>query len=48
MKKTVLMLLGFATVFAAGVACFTPSSKADKTSPIHNQTNSVNGPSSSR
>lgn len=30
MKKTILMLLGFAAVFALGTACFTPSSKPDK------------------
>ena len=29
MKKTLLMLLGFAAVFALGTACFTPSSQPD-------------------
>jgi hypothetical protein len=41
MKKTILMLLGFAAVFSAAVACFTPSSKPDKTAPA--QTNAVSG-----
>jgi hypothetical protein len=41
MKKTILMLLGFAAVFSAAVACFTPSSKPDKTVPA--QTNAVYG-----
>jgi len=35
MKKTILMLLGFAVVFSATVACFSPASKKDKTSPIN-------------
>jgi len=48
MKKTILMLLGFAVVFAAAVACFSPSSKNDKTAPLNIQTNSVSGRSSSR
>ncbi len=33
MKKTILMLIGFAAVFALGAACFTPSSKPDPTVP---------------
>ena len=48
MKKTILMLMGFAVVLAAGVACFTPSSKRDPTSPVNAQTNSIAAPSSSR
>ena len=35
MNKTFLMLLGFAVVLAAGVACFGLSSKEDKTSPLN-------------
>ncbi len=33
MKKTLLMLIGFAAVFALGTACFTPSSKPDSGPP---------------
>ncbi len=33
MKKNILMLLGFAAVFALGTACFTPSSKPDPAAP---------------
>jgi hypothetical protein len=33
MKKDLLMLLGFAAVFALGTACFTPSSKPDPAIP---------------
>jgi len=33
MKKTILMLLGFAAVFALGTACFTPSVKPDSSMP---------------
>jgi hypothetical protein len=33
MKKNILMLLGFAAVFALGTACFTPSSQPDKSAP---------------
>jgi len=34
MKKSILMLLAFAAVFALGTACFTPSSKPDPTAPV--------------
>ena len=44
MTKTFLMLLGFAVVLAAGVACFGLSSKKDKTSPLSSPTNSVSSP----
>ena len=44
MKKTILMLLGFAVVLAAAIACFTPSPKTDTTSPLHTQTNSTANP----
>ncbi len=33
MKKNILMLLGFAAVFALGTACFTPSAKPDPSVP---------------
>ena len=48
MKKNILMTLGFAVVFATGVACFLPSSKKDGTSPIHTATNSVAAPAAPR
>jgi len=35
MKKTIWMLLGFAAIFAIGSACFTPTSKEDKSSPAN-------------
>jgi hypothetical protein len=47
MTKKILMLLGFTVVLSAAVACFSPSSKKDKTSPINIQTNSVSEPPSS-
>jgi hypothetical protein len=37
MKKTLLMLAGFAMLFGAAVACFTPSSTKDKSSPVHEE-----------
>lgn len=37
MKKTILMLLGFAVIFGASVACFGPSTKRDKDSPIYKE-----------
>ena len=46
MRKTILMLLGFAVVLGAGVACF--SSKKDKSSPLYTQTNSVSAPAAPR
>jgi hypothetical protein len=32
MRKTILMLIGFAVVLAAAVACFTPAPKPQETS----------------
>jgi hypothetical protein len=43
MKKTLIMLLGFAVVFAAGLACFSPSVKQDPSSPLNTSTNSAAG-----
>jgi hypothetical protein len=41
MKKTLLMIAGFALVFSAAIACFSPSSKKDESSPVHSRTNDV-------
>ncbi len=38
MKKNILMLIAFATVFAIGTACFTPSSKQDPGAPAQGPT----------
>ena len=37
--KNILMILGLAAVFAVGTACFSFSSKEDKSSPIYNDAN---------
>lgn len=41
MKKTLLMLAGFALVLAAASACFSPSAKTDPNAP--KPTNTVSG-----
>jgi len=33
MKKTILMLIAFAALFALGTACFTPSAQPDPAAP---------------
>lgn len=38
-KKTLLMVLGFAVVLAAANACFSPSSKPDRSAPAAGSTN---------
>ena len=34
MKKTIIMIAGFALLFGAAVACFSPSPKADPNAPM--------------
>ena len=38
MKKTTLMLAGFTVLFSLAAACFTPSSKKDKSSTVNEDT----------
>jgi hypothetical protein len=41
MKKTAIMLAGFAVLFSTAIACFTPSSKKDKSSTVNENTEEV-------